>query len=184
MGKGSQNRPFRFGANDRREFIVQTSEVSYVAINDGNGNPVFLGRAKAGVSLAEEKWQIRKIEYDDAEGITRVTWPQDTSSNASSDFEFIWLSVSALTITGITNANPGVVTVSSLGSLTNGDQIVIQSVSGMIEVNFDGTNIYTVANVTPGANTFELSGVNTTTYTPYTSGGTVEYGEVVNYTYS
>jgi len=182
MGKGEQNRPFKYGANDRREFIVQDSEVSCVAINDVDGNPIFLGRAKAGVSLNEEKWQIRKIAYDSSQGVTRVTWPEDSNSIASADFEFAWTSVAALTITNITQAITGVVTVSAIGSLINGDKIVILSVAGMTEVNFDGTNIYTVANI--AGNTFELLGINTTAYTAYTSGGTVTYGEVVNYTYS
>ena len=176
------NRPFKYGANDRREFIVQDSEVSYVAINDTNGNPVFLGRAKVGIGLDEEKWQIRKITYDSAQGITRVEWPEDTDGLTRSDFEFAWTSETDLTITAITQANPGVVTVSAIGSLTNGDKIVIQSVAGMTEVNFDGSNIYTVANI--AGNTFELSGINTTAYTAYTSSGTVAFGEVVNYTYS
>jgi hypothetical protein len=182
MGKGEQNRPFKYGAKDRREFIVQDSEVSYIAINDTNGNPVFLGRSKTGVSLDENKWQIRKITYDSAQGITRVTWPEDSDGLTSSDFEFSWTEVSALTITDISNAATGVVTVAAIGSLTNGDKIVIQNVAGMTEVNFDGTNIYTVANI--AANTFELSGINTTAYTAYSSGGTVSFGEVVNYTYS
>ena len=176
------NRPFKYGANDRREFIVQDSEVSYISINDTTGNPIFSGRAKVGTALDAEKWQIRKIAYDDAQGVTRMTWPQDADGLARSDFEFAWTSETDLTITDISQAATGVVTVAAIGSLTNGDKIVIQSVVGMTEVNFDGTNLYTVANI--AGNTFELSGINTTTYTAYTSGGTVSFGEVVNYTYS
>lgn len=176
------NRPFKFGPNDRREFIVQDSEVTMVAINDTNANPVFLGRAKVGVATSEQKWQIRKIEYDSNQGITRITWPQNDSGLASADFEFVWSGESTLTITDISQANPGVVTVSAIGSLQNGDQIVINGVTGMTEVNFDGSNIYTVAGI--AGNTFQLSGINTTTYTAYSSGGTIEFGEVANYTYS
>ena len=182
MAKASQNRPFKFGERDRRELIVQDSEVSLVCINNTDGNPIFLGRAKAGEPLDDDKWQIRKITYDDAEGVTRVEWPDDPESTASTDYEFIWNSVSDLTITNISQANPGVVTVSSIGTLQNGDQIVIQNVSGMTEVNFTGSNLYTVANI--AGSTFELQGIDTTTFTAYTSGGTVVYGEVVNYTYS
>jgi len=180
-----QNRPFKYGANDRREFIVQDSEVAVVAINDTSGNPIFLGRAKAGIGLSEEKWQIRKVSYDTNSGVTRVQWPINADGVASTEFELAWNSETDLTITGISNANPGVVTVSALGNLTNGDKIIIQDVAGMTEVNFDGNDyIFTVANINVGAKTFELSGVNTTTYTAYSSGGTVTYGEVVNYTYS
>jgi hypothetical protein len=83
------NRPFKYGANDRREFIVQNSEVAYRAINDAAGNPIYLGRAKCGVSTSESKWQIRKITYDAAQGITAVEWAED-SGLASTDFIFSW----------------------------------------------------------------------------------------------
>lgn len=77
-------------------------------------------------------------------------------------------------ITGITKANPAVVTSNSHG-LSNGDYVLIQSVGGMTEVN---NRHFLVANVT--ANTFELSGVNSSSYTTYTSGGTAS--EIVNLT--
>lgn len=176
------NRPFKFGDRDRREFIVQDSEVSLVAINDTNGNPIFLGRAKVGTLITEDRWQIRKITYDSNQGVIRIEWAENDLNAASSEYEFAWSSVNNLTITGITQANPAVVTVASIGSLQNGDQIVIQEVAGMEEVNFDGTNVYTVAGIA-GA-TFQLLGINSTAYGMYTSGGIVEYGDVVNYTYS
>lgn len=175
------NRPFKYGARDRKEYIVEDSEVSLNAINDTNGNPIFLGRAKVGVTDSEGKWQIRKITYDSNQGVTDVEWPQNSEGNPSADYEFIWTSEDELTVTNITQANPAVVTVSSVDNLQNGDQIIIQGVTGMTEVNFDGSNIYTIANLA-GA-TFELSGVDSTGYGAYSSGGTVNYGNVVNFTY-
>lgn len=73
----------------------------------------------------------------------------------------------ATTITAITEANPAEVTAGSHG-LADGDEVLITNVAGMTEVN---GLIFTVANKT--ANTFELSGVNSTAYTTYTSGGRV-----------
>jgi len=73
-------------------------------------------------------------------------------------------------ITGITKANPAVVTYSGADNFENGDEIYIASVGGMVEVN--GLK-FTVANLNAGANTFELSGIDSTGYTTYTSGGTV-----------
>ena len=70
-----------------------------------------------------------------------------------------------VTITGITKANPGVVTATAHG-FVNGDQVVITGVLGMTELN---TRRFTVANKT--ANTFELSGEDTTNHTTYSSGG-------------
>ena len=89
MSQGAENRPYKFGAKDRREFIVQDSEVTYRAINDSNGNPTYLARAKVGTLTSENKWHIRKITYDANQGITAIEWPQ-ISSIASSDFLFIW----------------------------------------------------------------------------------------------
>jgi hypothetical protein len=76
----------------------------------------------------------------------------------------------AQNITGITKANPGVVTYSGSDTYANGDRVLISGVVGMTEVN---NREFTVANVNAGANTFELSGVNTSAYTTYSSGGTV-----------
>lgn len=68
-------------------------------------------------------------------------------------------------ITNITKANPAVVTSTAHG-LSNGDVVRITGVSGMTEVN---GHTFTIANV--AANTFQLSGTNSSAYTTYTSGG-------------
>lgn len=74
----------------------------------------------------------------------------------------------ALVITGITAANPGVLTYTGTDP-SNGDHIDLAAIVGMTELN--GRRV-TVANVNAGANTFELSGINTTAYAAYVSGGT------------
>jgi hypothetical protein len=71
------------------------------------------------------------------------------------------------TITGISKANPGVVTTSAAHGLSTGDVVLLQSVGGMTEVNL----LYFTATVlTP--TTFSI-GVDTSGYTTYTSGGSV-----------
>lgn len=90
MTRSGQNRPFRYGAKDRREFIVQDSEVALQAQNDANGNPIFLGRAKVGTATSEAIWQIRAIAYDANQGVTDITWPENSEGNASAEFEFVW----------------------------------------------------------------------------------------------
>jgi hypothetical protein len=75
------------------------------------------------------------------------------------------------TITGVTQADPGVITSNSHG-FSDGDEIYIDSVAGMTELN--GRN-YRVANAT--TNTFTLTNlfgdaIDTTDFTAYTSGGT------------
>jgi hypothetical protein len=160
---------------------VQDSEVSFVALNDTNGNPLYIGRAMSGTFEDEEKWQIRKIDYDANQGIVRITWPENDEAAASTEYEFAWSTVDTLSVTGITKANPAVVTVSSIGLLANGDTIALTNVLGMTQVNFTGTNTYTVAGIS--GNTFQLQGVNSTGYGAYTSGGTVNFGEFLTYTY-
>ncbi len=73
-------------------------------------------------------------------------------------------------ISGITKANPAVVTATGHG-YSNGDEVVISGVVGMTEVN---SKRFLVANKT--TNTFELTdkdgtNINSSTFTTYTSGG-------------
>jgi hypothetical protein len=84
------------------------------------------------------------------------------------------LTEATTTITAITKANPAVVTAASHG-LSNGDRVFIASVGGMTELN---NREFTVANKT--TNTFQLSGINSSSFTTYTSGGTV--GKIVEVT--
>ena len=87
------------------------------------------------------------------------------------------------TITGITQANPAVVTSSSHG-YSNGDFVTITNVVGMTEVN---GKTFKVADKT--TNTFELQDVdgndiNSSSYTTYSSAGTANkiYQITTNYT--
>jgi hypothetical protein len=84
-----------------------------------------------------------------------------------------------LAISAITNANPGVVTYTGADNIANGDLIYIYGVSGMTQVN---GFVFTVANLNVGANTFELSGVDTTAYGVYTANGTISFAIVPEFT--
>jgi Flp pilus assembly protein TadG len=77
-----------------------------------------------------------------------------------------WHTGSARNITGITRANPAVVTASAHG-FSNGDTVYIRNVSGMTQVN---NRVFTVANAS--TNTFQLQDVNSSGYNSYSSGGT------------
>ena len=80
------------------------------------------------------------------------------------------ITLTAQNITGITKASPAVVTYDGSDTYANGDRVLISGVVGMTEVN---NREFQVANVSTGNNTFELSGINSSAYTTYTSGGTV-----------
>ena len=97
---------------------------------------------------------VASREYDSGHGLTYTT-----DASIYDNFNYI---------TGITQANPAVVTYSGADNFNNNDIISIQDVVGMTEIN---GKRYTVANVDTGANTFELSGINSTGYTAYSSAG-------------
>jgi len=84
------NRPSGFGAENRRELISQDSEVAFRSQNDASGNPIYLGRAKAGVLTSAAKWQIQYLTYDASDSITSIEWPQNADGNASTEYEFVW----------------------------------------------------------------------------------------------
>jgi len=88
------------------------------------------------------------------------------------------LTEAAQSITAVTQANPAVVTITS-HTFTNGDRVLISGVAGMTELN---NREFTVANTT--ANTFELSGIDSTAFNAYTSGGTASKIVEVTTTYS
>lgn len=69
------------------------------------------------------------------------------------------------TITGITQANPGVVTAAN--TFANGDMPLITGVVGMTQVN---DQLYSISAVSGAA--FTLTGINTSGYSAYVSGGT------------
>lgn len=108
----------------------------------------------------------RYIEIlDDGNGSVNIDGFQDS---------FLTLS-NPKAIIGITKANPAVVTSTAHG-LSNGDIVRIRDVGGMTEVN---GHTFTIANV--AANTFELSGTNSSSYTTFTSGGSA-YKQVLTLT--
>jgi len=111
------------------------------------------------VALVPYSMGVNVGEYaDEARG--DIVAPADVDGAA-------WAAGAARNITGITRANPAVVTSSNHG-FQNGDTVYIRNVSGMTQVN---NRVFTVANRT--TNTFQLQGVNSSGYNSYSSGGIV-----------
>ena len=128
-----------------------------------------------------------KLKFENLSG---TFLPNETVNvTGSSSYNFVTAKLNAdlidmptKTITGITSANPAVVTSNGHG-LQNGTKIVISGVVGMTEVN---TNTYYVQNT--ATNTFSLSSsddptvttnVDSSAFTGYTSGGIVTPKNVV-----
>lgn len=87
--------------------------------------------------------------------------PGRTISNAT------WQVGAQKSISGITRANPAVVTSNNHG-FSNGDRVWISNVGGMSQVN---NKVFTVAN--SAANTFQLQSTNSGKYSKYSNGGVI-----------
>lgn len=87
------------------------------------------------------------------------------------------LSATTATITGITKADPAVITVSGAQTYQTGHEMEINGVVGMTELN--GRRIKLTFLTTT---TFEAQGIDSTLFTTYTSGGTMApaFAEVTN----
>jgi len=90
MSRNVENRPFKFGPNDRRIFIVHDCEVEIRAENDASGNVLYLGFAKVGVEEDEAKWQIAFHSWDANNSLLTKKWPQNDLGNPSTEYEFVW----------------------------------------------------------------------------------------------
>ena len=90
MSTAVQNRPFSFGDKDRRTFITYKSEMEIRCENDSNGNPIYIGRAKAGTGEDERKWQISFHTWDSNDSLLTKQWPLNSEGAASTDYEFVW----------------------------------------------------------------------------------------------
>lgn len=83
------------------------------------------------------------------------------------------LGTTAVNITGITKASPAVVTFASAPGYETGHEIEITGVGGMTELN---SKRFRVAKVT--STTYQLQGVDSTSFNTYTSGGSARAGYV------
>jgi hypothetical protein len=88
----------------------------------------------------------------------------DVWSNANIDIETA--RATALVITAISKANPGVVTYTGTDP-ASGDFVALTNIVGMVELN---DQVFRIANVNTTANTFELEGIDTTNFTTFVSG--------------
>jgi len=90
MSNSGQNRPFSFGDRDRRTYITYKSEMEIRCQNDANGNPIYIGRAKAGTAESDSTWQISFHTWDANDSLLTKQWPLNSEGAASTDYEFVW----------------------------------------------------------------------------------------------
>lgn len=106
------------------------------------------------------------LYMDSGYGIARVTaFTSATQVTATVLTQFPQACVgNSAPITAITQANPAVV--SAVNTFNTGDTVMIYGVVGMTQIN---NKLYTIG--TAGAGSFPLTGIDSTAYTAYTSGG-------------
>ena len=136
----------------------------------------------------DEVWMVVNRTIDDetrryVEQVQTYDWGTDQVDAFFVDCGSTWDGGDAVVITGITNADPGVVTVSTWptegdgSNLGDGDQVKIVGVKGMTQVN--GT-VFTIDDANVTGKTFSLNNsadtadVNTVGYGTYTSAGTAQ----------
>src|SRR3990167_1496899 len=145
----------------------------------------FIPLAQGGVTAAPGTYFAAKVK-DSAAKTMLVRFEFSTTQAYILEFGNLYvrfyrddaqITQTAQAITAVTQANPAVVTYTGSDTYANGDLVRVNAVVGMTQLN---TREFTVANVNTGANTFELSGVDSTAYTAYASGGTVS--EIVELT--
>lgn len=55
----------------------------------GGSSLVYVGLARPGSATSGAVWQIRKLTYSGST-VIGVSWPQDSNSHASNDYQFVW----------------------------------------------------------------------------------------------
>ena len=83
------NRPL--GMRDANGNLIQDS-FDYEAFQGqySGDNLIYSGYARPGTLVSAAKWQISKQTYDGSGNVTAIQWPQDSNSNASTDYQFVW----------------------------------------------------------------------------------------------
>jgi hypothetical protein len=141
---------------------------NYTALNSANS----AGAAPVQTSGAafDGKGGVQWLYTDSGYGIAQITGytdAQHVTAKVLTQFPANVVGVSQA-ITGITNANPAVVTVASAAALSAGTAAFITGVLGMTQVDGDA---FTIGSST--ATTCTLAGIDSTLYGTYTSGGTI-----------
>jgi len=148
--------------------FATTSASALVTIVDGNISNVtvldsvaFNTPVAVGGIILSGVYSITTILSPTSYQITAASNAADTRQNA--------------TITGATQANPCVITAAN--DFANGDLVYISGVSGMTQLN---GNVYAISAV--GAGNFTLTGIDSTGYGAYTSGGVASPSQVPQFT--
>lgn len=117
----------------------------------GTGNPIVTNWTRS---------PNRPVDYAESQSTATYFDGPNLVQGRSTDSRYVQFETPTYAITAISQANPGVVTATGIGSaakaFANGDRVQLTTVGGMTTLN----NAWaTVSNLNAGANTFELSSI-------------------------
>lgn len=158
------------------DFTPPTQEYPFVDVYllTGGGQDVY---EVATPYAATDVFGLKVTQSADVLYITHPDYPPKTLTRSSHTnwtlADFVAIIGDEMAITGITQADPAVVTCTTVPTtLAEGDIVYIESVVGMTEVN---NLFFTTGTVVTGAGgTLQLSGIDSTGYGAWSSAGTVQ----------
>lgn len=170
--------PFNILDPNGHPIVTETGQWKMRASKAGGTTIRYLGYTRPNTSESDAGWMISEQVYD-AEG----DMVEKNFAGGKATFENVWDSGSFATVSGVTQANPAVVTANNHG-FEDGSIVYFAEVAGMTELNDE---FYQVASAT--TNTFALqdldgNNVNSTGFTAYSSGGKAYKPEYANYTFA
>lgn len=158
-----QGRAHGFRLRDWGDYQVDATS-GILGTGVGTGYPTHQTKKRYTAGSAQHDRTIHKLA---GAPVALVAGVPDVGASFNSNTGICTLSaLSTRTITGITNANPGVITTSAPHGFVTGDLIYVSGVVGMTEVNGIA---FTITEIAP--TTFSI-GVDTSGYGAWTSDGT------------
>jgi hypothetical protein len=121
-------------------------------------------KRRIGRSRTAYRMHTRAVGFMATMGLIAFATSYNVWSNAHIDIQDN--TPTAQVISGISKANPAVVTYVGADP-ANGDFVTLSDIIGMVELN---DQVFRIANVIGGSNTFELEGVDSTAFATFVSG--------------
>ena len=150
------------GISEKDCFLVDKAAAAIAA-----GEMSIVVKDDAGAVKQVTKIAGKRVTLDSGE---TIAWGFDSYNQVTGAVEMEEAGnagVAAVAVTGVTQADPGVVTTGAAHLLVTGDRVRFAGVVGMVELNANTVFAVTTVNAT----SFQI--VDTTGFTAYTSGGTV-----------
>ena len=166
--KNNESNPYLTTEIDFLPNLDEIAEISNAVVNTDPTTGFTISASKNGLSTGDIVYiyGIEGSEFINGGPYTITVVDDDTFTVAEDMTGF----GSEIIAPGITQANPGVVSV-TVNKFLDDTDIYFLDISGMIELNFTGSNFFKTANGTDVM--FEIDSIDTTGFTAWTSGGYV-----------